>query len=84
MTLSDEQKQTMSAYRDRAFITSILTNECSDYNNFLKNIINIPLIIINSALTILNASAFSADELKYMNIVLNGFTVFVLWDYKFL
>jgi hypothetical protein len=51
---------------------------CSDYYSRYKNIISIPLIISSSIMTILNASNFDAESMKYSNVVLNTATALVL------
>ena len=61
----------LKLYQQRCFINSLLYQQSMDYNIFLKNIINIPLILISGLLTILN-SIMDEKDMKIINIVLNG------------
>jgi hypothetical protein len=65
-------------YRDRAFITSLVCGECSDFYSMIRSIINIPLIIGSSVLTILNSSDINKDDLKISNIIINASTAIML------
>ena len=63
--MSDNLKiKVLESYRDRAFITSLLCGECSDFYSMIRSVINIPLIIGSSVLTILNSSDINKDDLK--------------------
>ena len=68
----------LKQYRDKSFVMSVLCQMCSDYYSRYKNIISIPLIISSSIMTILNASNFDAESMKYSNVVLNTATALVL------
>jgi hypothetical protein len=61
----------LTIYQQRCFINSLLYQQSLDYNIFLRNIINIPLILISGVLTILN-SIMDEKDMKIINIVLNG------------
>lgn len=66
-----ENVRKLKLYQERCFINSLLYQQSMDYNIFLKNIINIPLILISGLLTILN-SIMDEKDMKIVNIVLNG------------
>jgi len=68
----------LESYRDRAFITSLLCGECSDFYSMIRSIINIPLIVGSSVLTILNSSDINKDDLKISNIIINASTAIML------
>ena len=68
----------LKQYRDKSFVMSVLCQMCSDYYSRYKNIISIPLIVSSSIMTILNASNFDAESMKYSNVVLNTATALVL------
>ena len=63
--------KTLKIYQERCFINSLLYQQSMDFNMFLRNIINIPLILISGILTILN-STMDEKDMKIINIVLNG------------
>ena len=68
----------LESYRDRAFITSLVCGECSDFYSMIRSVINIPLIIGSSVLTILNSSEINKDDLKISNIIINASTAIML------
>jgi tRNA A-37 threonylcarbamoyl transferase component Bud32 len=77
--MSDNLKiKVLESYRDRAFITSLLCGECSDFYSMIRSVINIPLIIGSSVLTILNSSDINKDDLKISNIIINASTAIML------
>lgn len=69
---------TLKQYRDKSFVMSVLCQMTSDYYNRYKNIISVPLIVSSSIMTILNASDFDSNSMKYSNVVLNTATALVL------
>lgn len=78
MVLTNEQILLIQNYRDMSYVNNILCDQSSNYYNNLKNIINIPLILSSSALTILNSSDFSSDQMKIPNIIINACTTLLL------
>jgi hypothetical protein len=76
--ITEEQKSLLIAYKEKAFISALLSEESYNYYNFTKNIINIPLIITNSAMVVLNAIITDQDLLKILNIILNASTGLIL------
>ena len=48
--ITDSQQQLLKQYQDKAYINALLAEESANYYNFIKNIINIPLIICNNAM----------------------------------
>lgn len=68
----------LKQYRDKSFVMSVLCQLCSDYYSRYKNIISVPLIVSSSIMTILNASDFDSNSMKYSNVVLNTATALVL------
>ncbi len=67
----------LKIYQERCFINSLLYQQSMDFNMFLRNIINIPLILISGVLTILN-SIMDEKDMKVINIVLNGMVGLIL------
>ena len=75
--ITESQHTLIKQYRDKCYITCILCQESSSYNNLMKTIINIPLILTSSAMTVINSS-FNADDIKIANIILNASTSLIL------
>ena len=73
MAISPEQIKLLESYRDNAYITSILCSQSAEHFSFLRSIVNIPLILCSSTMTILN----SLDE-SHANIILNAWTSLIL------
>ena len=79
MPISSEQIKLLESYRDKAYITSILCSQSAEHFNFLRSIINIPLILSSSTMTVLNSlSEGSENNMKYANIILNAWTSLIL------
>ena len=76
--ITEEQKSLLIAYKERAFISALLSEESYNYYNFVKNIINIPLIITNSTMVVMNAIIIDPELLKILNIILNASTGLIL------
>ena len=64
-------------YRDRSYIMAQLSQESSNFYSILRTIINMPIIITSSIMTIINSS-FEAEEVKIPNIILNASTSLIL------
>ena len=59
----------LQGYRDRAYVSNILCEECSSYYNRLKSLSSFPLIISSSIMSILNSSSFNSDTMKIPKII---------------
>ena len=56
--------------RDKSYITSISCQQSEEHFSFLKSMVNIPLILTSSIMTILNSlNETESKDLKYCNIV---------------
>jgi hypothetical protein len=66
--ITEEQIELLKQYKEKAFVSALLSEESYNYYNFTKNIINIPLIITNSAMVVLNAIITDQDSLNILNI----------------
>ena len=55
MPISSEQIILLESYRDKAYITSILCSQSAEHFSFLRSIVNIPLILSSSTMTVLNS-----------------------------
>ena len=74
MPISSEQIKLLESYRDKAYITSILCSQSAEHFSFLRSIVNIPLILSSSTMTVLNSMDASDTEggnnnMKYANII---------------
>ena len=79
MPISQEQIKLLESYRDKAYITSILCSQSAEHFSFLRSIINIPLILSSSTMTVLNSmDEGTNNNMKYTNIVLNAWTSLIL------
>jgi len=78
MNLSQEQKELLQSYRDRAYISAILCEEEVGLNTFYRHLFNLPLILISSIMSILNSSDFNPTDMKLPNICLNISTSLIL------
>ena len=79
MPISAEQIKQLESYRDKAHITSILCSQSAEHLSFLRSIVNIPLILSSSVMTVLNSmDEGSNNNMKYANIILNAWTSLIL------
>jgi hypothetical protein len=76
--ISTQQQLLLKQYQEKSFVSSILAEEACNYFSFIKNIINIPLIICNSAMVCINSSITDQELLKILNIILNSSTGLIL------
>lgn len=79
MTISADQIKLLEGYRDKAYITAILCSQSAEHFSFLKSLVNVPLILSSSVMTVLNSmSGDNSNEMKYANIILNCWTSLIL------
>ena len=78
MPISTDHIKLLESYRDKAYITSILCAQSSEHFSFLRSMVNLPLIISSSVMTVLNSMSDNSNEMKYANIVLNTWTSLIL------
>ena len=76
--ITAQQQLMLKNYQEKSFISAILAEEACNYFSFIKNIINIPLIICNSAMVCINSSITEQELLKILNIILNSSTGLIL------
>ncbi len=76
--ISAQQELLLKQYKDKAFVNAILAEESCNYYNFVKNLINIPLIICNSVMVCVNSIITEQDTLKILNIILNASTGLII------
>jgi hypothetical protein len=79
MPISQEQIKLLESYRGKAYITSILCSQSVENFSFLCSIIDIPLILSSSTMTVLSSMDEGGNNnMKYANIVLNAWTSLIL------
>jgi hypothetical protein len=78
MPLEQRQINLLKSYKDKSYVMGVLCQKSFEYFNFIKSICNIPLIIISSAMAILNSSAFDGNEMKIPNVVINSLTAMIV------
>jgi len=78
MVLSSIQKDIIFQYRDKSYVCSILCQQTSDWYNFLISIINIPLILMSTSLSIINSLNIDNNNMRMTNIVINASFALIL------
>ena len=79
MPIIYDQIKLLQSYRDKSYITSILCSQSEEHFSFIKSLVNIPLILSSSVMTILNSlSETNSTDMKYANIILNACTATLL------
>ena len=76
--ISEIQIKTLEQYRDKSFVSSVLCEQSASLYSRLKTFINLPLILSSSAMSILNSSNFSPEDMKVPNIIINSCTALIL------
>ena len=78
MPISTDHVKLLESYRDKAYITSILCSQSAEHFSFLRSMVNLPLILSSSVMTVLSSMSDNSNEMKYANIVLNTWTSLIL------
>ena len=76
--LTNEQIKLLESYRDKSYVSKILCTETSNFYSFIKNLVNIPLILSSSIMTVLNSSDFDSQQMRIPNIISNSSTSLIL------
>ena len=76
--ISNQQLELLKQYKEKCYISGLLSEQSYNYYVFIKNLINIPLIIMNSAMVIINSTIENQELLKILNIILNSSTGLIL------
>ena len=76
--ITEKQLELLNIYKDRCFISALLCEASANNYSFIKNIINIPLIICNSVMVVINSIVIDQETLKILNIILNSSTGIIL------
>lgn len=73
-----ETLRLLQDYRDKAYISNLLCELSCSYYSVVRQVINTPIILCSSIMTVLNSSSFSDNELRVANIVVNFCTTLLL------
>jgi hypothetical protein len=76
--ITEQQIELLKQYKEKCYISGLLSEQSYNYYVFIKNLINIPLIIMNSAMVIINSTIENQELLKILNIILNSSTGLIL------
>jgi len=76
--ITNQQLELLKQYKEKCYISGLLSEQSYNYYVFIKNLINIPLIIMNSAMVIINSTIENQELLKILNIILNSSTGLIL------
>jgi hypothetical protein len=67
----------INQYKDKTYIYNILCIKTATFYNRVKQVVQLPIILISSIMAILN-STFQPDDMQVANVVLNGTTAFLM------
>ena len=77
--ISEDQIKLLQSYCDKSYVTSILCTQSEEFFSFIRSMINVPLILSSSVMTILNSlPEIDSSSMKYSNIALNASTSLIL------
>ncbi len=76
--LEQRQINLLVSYRDKAYVYSVLCERSYEFFSLLKSLVNIPLILITSILSIINASSFDPVEMKMPNVIINAMCALIM------
>ena len=76
--ISNTQLELLKQYKEKCYISGLLSEQSYNYYVFIKNLINIPLIVVNSAMVVINSIITEPELLKILNIILNSSTGLIL------
>ncbi len=68
----------LKEYQDRVYVYNVLCVKTYEYYNQLKSVINIPLILSSSVMTILNSGSFEPEQLQIPNLIVNACTTIMI------
>ncbi len=74
MASTERSLQLLLQYRDKSYVMTSMYQRAFEFFSFLNSICNIPIIIFNSIMAILNSMNENQTEMRYANIILNSIT----------
>ena len=78
MTLEQRQIDLLISYRDKAYVYAVLCEKSFELFSLIRSLCNIPLILITSVLSIINASDFDPKDMKLPNVVINACVALIM------
>ena len=72
MVLEQRQIDLLISYRDKAYVYAVLCEKSFELFSLVRSLCNIPLILITSVLSIINASDFDPKDMKLPNVIINA------------
>tara|TARA_R100000951_G_C2616867_1_gene173075 strand:- start:92 stop:646 length:555 start_codon:yes stop_codon:yes gene_type:complete len=76
--LEQRQINLLVSYRDKSYVYAVLCENSYEFFSLLKSLVNIPLIMITSILSIINASSFDPVEMKMPNVIINAMCALIM------
>ena len=76
--MNERTVKTLQDYRDKSYVSNIMCELSCEFYTLIRQIINIPLILSSSVMTIINSWTFDENDLKISNIILNASTALLL------
>jgi len=76
--LEQRQINLLIAYRDKSYVYAVLCDRSYELFSLIKSLCNIPLILITSILSIINASSFDPLEMKMPNVIINASVALIM------
>ena len=61
-------------YRDKSYVMTAMYQRSFDFFSLLNSLCNIPIIVFNSIMAILNSMNEHPEQMRYANIILNSIT----------
>lgn len=71
---SERSLKLLLEYRDKSYVMTSMYQRAFEFFSLLNSITNIPIIIFNSVMAILNSMNENKEEMRYANIILNSIT----------
>jgi len=82
--ITQAQELLLQQYQEKAFISAILSEESCNYYSFIKNLINIPLIVCNSVMVCINSITTDPRYIKSFKYHLKCFNrSYIRYDKQF-
>jgi len=78
MVLEQRQIDLLISYRDKAYVYAVLCEKSFELFSLIRSLCNIPLILITSVLSIINASDFDAKDMKLPNVIINATVALII------
>lgn len=68
----------LKEYRDKTYIYELLCTKTTEFYSSIKQVINIPLILSSSIMSICNSGSFNPEQMQVPNIIINAGTALLI------